>query len=167
MDDAATRGLVRVSRGVAAYLNGRFREALVECQAGLADLRRYAGTVWETVTGQRFVVASLFHLGRFAELAELVPPLLTQADAKGNLYASTYFRSTYGTAAWLCRDQVTVAREQLAVARDQWRASGTQLPHCWMLLGEASSPLRRGNRRLCTTRARMAAHAAAQFFASA
>lgn len=137
VDDAATRGLVRVSRGVAAYLNGRFREALVECQAGLADLRRYAGTVWETVTGQRFVVASLFHLGRFAELAELVPPLLTQADAKGNLYASTYFRSTYGNAAWLCRDQVTVAREHLAVARDQWRASGTQLPHCWMLLGEA------------------------------
>lgn len=136
VDDPITRGLVRVSRGVAAYLSGGFSEALVECQAGLSDLRRYSGTVWESVTAQRFVVASLFHLGRVAELAELVPPLLAEAEVKGNLYASTFFRSTYSNAAWLRADEVDGAREQLRVARTQWLASGTQLAHCWMLLGE-------------------------------
>lgn len=136
VDDPAARGLASVSRGVAAYLNGRFGEALIECQAGLGGLRRCSGTVWESVTAQRFVVASLFHLGRLGELAERVPPLLAEADAKGNLYASTYFRTTYSNAAWLRDDLVESAREQLRVARTEWRASGTQLPHCWMLLGE-------------------------------
>jgi hypothetical protein len=130
-------GFVRVSRGVAAYLNGRFDEALTSCEQGVAILSRHSGTVWETVTAQRFMIASLFQLGRLRVLAELVPPLLAEAIGKGNLYASTYFRSSYSTTAWLAHDDVAVASDQLSRARAGWTAAGVQLPHSWMLIGQA------------------------------
>ncbi|HEY4157872.1 MAG TPA: AAA family ATPase [Polyangiaceae bacterium] len=144
VDDPAAAALVRVSRGVAAYLNGRFAEAIVECQAGVSTLSRYSGTVWETVTAQRFVIASLFHLGRLATLTALVPPLLAEAEARGNLYASTYFRTSYSNSAWLARNRVDEAREQLRTARAEWTAPGVQLPHGWMLVGEAHLALYTG-----------------------
>lgn len=144
VDDKTATGLVRVSRGVAAYLNGRFDEALVECQLGVDQLRRFAGTVWETVTAQRFIIASLFHLGRLRSLVDLVPPLLAEATAKGNLYASTFFKTTYSNAAWLVTDQLALAREHLAAGRDEWKAPGVQIPHCWMLVGDANLALYTG-----------------------
>ncbi len=144
VNDAAAAGLVRVSRGVAAYLTGRFNDALVHCQAGVATLRRLTGTVWETVTAQRFIVASLFHLGRLRELAELVPALVIEAESKGNLYASTGFRTTYSNAAWLTGDHVAQASEHLKAARGEWQAPGVQLPHCWMFVGETHLALYAG-----------------------
>ncbi len=147
VDDPVAAGLVRVSRGVAAYLNGRFDEALTACQQAVTILSRHSGTVWETVTAQRFTVASLFHLGRLGTLAELVPPLLATAVAKGNLYASTYFRTSYSILAWLVRDDVELAREQLTRAQSEWTAPGVQLPHCWMLVGQTHLALYTGETR--------------------
>ena len=146
VDDKTATGLVRVSRGVAAYLNGRFDEALVECQAGVDQLRRFGGTMWETVTAQRFIIASLFHLGRLRALATLVPPLLAETEAKGNLYASTFFKTTYSNAAWLVSDQASLAREHLEQGRAEWQAPGVQLSHCWMLVGEANLALYAGEK---------------------
>jgi eukaryotic-like serine/threonine-protein kinase len=146
VDDKTAAGLVRVSRGVAAYLNGRLDEALVECQAGVDQLRRYVGTVWETVTAQRFIIASMFHLGRLRALASMVPPLLAETEAKGNLYASTFFKTTYSNVAWLVTDQVALARERLEAGRAEWTAPGVQLSHCWMLVGDANLALYTGER---------------------
>lgn len=146
VDDKTATGLVRVSRGVAAYLNGRFDEALVDCQAGVDQLRRFAGTMWETVTAQRFIIASLFHLGRLRALSTLVPPLLAETEAKGNLYASTFFKTTYSNAAWLVTDQVSLAREHLEQGRAEWTAPGVQLSHCWMLVGDANLALYTGEK---------------------
>jgi hypothetical protein len=79
----------------------------------------------------------LFQLGRFARLAALVPPLLAETDAKGNRYATTFFRTTYSNAAWLVSGNVATAREQLERARREWTAPGVQLPHAWMFVSEA------------------------------
>ncbi|HEY8943924.1 MAG TPA: hypothetical protein VIM73_06675, partial [Polyangiaceae bacterium] len=136
VDDLASSGLVRVSQGVAAYLRGRFDEALTHCERAVGTLSRCSGTVWETVTAHRFIIASLFHLGRFGRLAEVVPPLLSEAEGKGNLYASMYFRTMYSNAAWLVRDDSTTAHEQLVRARKEWQADGTQLTHVWMFIAE-------------------------------
>jgi hypothetical protein len=63
---------------------------------------------------------------------------LAEAEAKGNLYASVFFRTTYANSAWLLHDDVGTAREQLSIAATEWRAQGTQLPHCWLLVGHAN-----------------------------
>jgi hypothetical protein len=135
-DDNAV-GLAQLSRGIAAYLQGRIGASLSYCEEAVDVLRqRCVGAVWETVTAQRFMIASLFSLGRFGDLANLVPPFVAEAEIQGNLYAASYFRTSYSNTAWLVRDDAVEAARQLARAKEEWTATGTQLPHCWLLVGQ-------------------------------
>jgi hypothetical protein len=137
MDDDNAIALAQLSRGIAAYLQGKVGASLAHCEGAVKVLsQRCVGAVWETVTAQRFMIASLFTLGRFRDLADLVPPFVAEAEIQGNLYAASYFRTSYSNAAWLVRDDVAEAERQLARAREDWTASGTQLPHCWLLVGQ-------------------------------
>ncbi|HEX3776766.1 MAG TPA: protein kinase [Polyangiaceae bacterium] len=137
MDDDNASALAHVSRGVAAYLQGKISASLAHCEEAVRILsQRCVGAVWETVTAQRFMIASLFALGRFRDLAELVPPFVAEAEIQGNLYAASYFRTSYSNTAWLVRDDTVEASRQLSRAREEWTAKGTQLPHCWLLVGQ-------------------------------
>jgi len=138
VDDDNAIALAQVSRGVAAYLQGNISASLRHCEEAVRILsQRCVGAVWETVTAQRFMIASLFALGRFRDLAELVPPFVAEAEIQGNLYAVSYFRTSYSNTAWLVRDDTAEAARQLARAREEWTATGTQLPHCWLLVGQS------------------------------
>ncbi len=138
MDDDNAIALAQVSRGVAAYLQGNISASLGHCEEAVRILsQRCVGAVWETVTAQRFMIASLFALGRFRDLAELVPPFVAEAEIQGNLYAASYFRTSYSNTAWLVRDDTAEAARQLERAREEWTATGTQLPHCWLLVGQS------------------------------
>lgn len=122
-------GLLSLARGVAAYLHCDTEEAVTHCSSAVETLTtRCAGAIWERVTAQRFLIASLFHAGEFARLNLTVPPLLAEAEATANLYARQFFRSGYSIASWLVRDEVAEARRQLALARDEWRSVNYQLP---------------------------------------
>ncbi|HWZ92854.1 MAG TPA: AAA family ATPase, partial [Polyangiaceae bacterium] len=102
MDDDNAIALAQLSRGIAAYLQGKVATSLSHCEEAVSILsQRCVGAVWETVTAQRFVIASLFSLGRFRNLAELVPPFVTEAEIQGNLYAASYFRTSFSNTAWL------------------------------------------------------------------
>jgi hypothetical protein len=137
MDDDNAIALAQLSRGIAEYLQGKVGASLAHCEDAVKVLsQRCAGAVWETVTAQRFMIASLFSLGRFRDLADLVPPFVAEAEIQGNLYAASYFRTSYSNAAWLVRDDVVEAERQLQRAREEWTAAGTQLPHCWLLVGQ-------------------------------
>jgi hypothetical protein len=138
IDDPTVRGLVPLTRGIAAYLQGELGESLKLCQQATTLLtRRGVGAIWETITAHRFVVAALFYLGEFRRLSEQIPKLLADGEDRGNLYATSFFRSTYSNTAWLVHDDVAQAREQLRRARSEWKADGFLLPHCWLLVGEA------------------------------
>jgi hypothetical protein len=50
----------------------------------------------------------------------------------------SYFRTSYSNTAWLVRDEAAEAARQLERAREEWTASGTQLPHCWLLVGQCN-----------------------------
>ena len=144
-DDVAI-AFLSVARGLAAYLQGRLDQAAQQLQ-GAIDLmaRRGAGTVLETVTAQRFLVASLFFLGRFERLRKLVPPLLADAEGSGNVYATMCFRTGYSTAVWLAGNDVREARRQLQRAREEWEGVGYQLAHVNMLIGETHLDLYTGD----------------------
>ena len=130
--------LLRVAHGVAAYLEGRNESALGELSGALDVLERQCpGAVWERVTAQRFTIASLFWLGRLKELGKVVPPLLAEADGTGNLYATMCFRTAYSWAAWLATDDVAEALRQVECASSEWQASGYQLSHCNVLIGQS------------------------------
>jgi hypothetical protein len=145
-DDPAAVSLLYLARGISAYLQGRSNDSLKECEEALALLStRCAGAVWETMSAQRFVIASLFFLGKFRRLAAFVPPLLAEAEGTGNLYATTCFRSAYGSVAWLTKDAVQDARHQLDRARHEWRDTGFHLAHYNLLIGDCYVDLYTGD----------------------
>jgi hypothetical protein len=139
VDSDNATALAQLSRGIAAYLQGRVGASLAYCEEAVGVLsQRCVGAVWETVTAQRFMIASLFALGRFRDLANLVPPFVAEAEIQGNLYAASYFRTSYSNTAWLVGDDTAEAARQLARAQEEWTAAGTQLPHCWLLVGQSN-----------------------------
>lgn len=130
-------GLVSLARGVSAYLHCETKEAVIHCGSAVDTLTtRCAGAIWERVTAQRFLIASLFHAGEFARLNAIVPPLLAEAEVTANLYARQFFRSGYSIAAWLVRDEVDEARRQLALAGEEWRSATYQLPEYNRLISQ-------------------------------
>ena len=138
--------LLAVARGVAAYLQGRLEEARSSLDGVIESLaRRGAFAVLETLTAQRFLIASLFFLGRLKRLGELVPPLLADAEGTGNLYASMVYRTGYGAAVWLARNDVREATRQLQRAREEWAEEGFQMAHFNMLVGETYLDLYSGD----------------------
>ncbi len=123
-DDAAL-ALLSLARGIAAYLQGRVASALTNCEEALRLLsERGVGAVWETLSAQRFAIASLFFLGQLRRLGEFVAPALTAAEETRNLYATMCFRSGYSTVTWLARDRVDEARRQIDRGRDEWQGAG-------------------------------------------
>lgn len=144
--DPASIGLVCLSRGIVEYLQENLASALARCEEALRIFTtRCTGAIWETVTARRFVIASLFFLGRFRRLAELVPPLLAECEDTGNIYATMCFRTAYSWPAWLVHDDVAGARKQLERARSEWKSTGFQLSHCNLLIGEVHVDLYEGD----------------------
>jgi hypothetical protein len=153
--DEMALALLAVARGVAAYLQGRLEEACVSLDGVIESLaRRGAGAVLETLTAQRFLIASLFFLGRLKRLGELVPPLLADAEGTGNIYATLVYRTGYGAAVWLARNDVREASRQLQRARDEWGGGGFQLSHLNMLIGETYLDLYTGDEERALARLR-------------
>jgi serine/threonine protein kinase len=139
-------GLLSLARGVAAYLHCDTEEAVVHCSSAVETLTtRCAGAIWERVTAQRFLIASLFHAGQLARLDSIVRPLLAEAEATANLYARQFFRSGYSIASWLVRDEVDEARRQLALAADEWRSPSYQLPEYNRLISQTYIDLYAGD----------------------
>lgn len=130
-------GLLHLARGIAAYLQGRHEAALEQCELALNWFREYgAGAVWEIMSAQRFVIASLFFLGRLGRLGAFVPPLLAAVEESGNRYATTCFRSAYSTVAWLTRGETAEAARQLGRARVDCAGRDFDLSHFNLLVGE-------------------------------
>jgi hypothetical protein len=82
------------------------------------------------------MIASLFFLGRLRQLNEVVPPLLADAEARGNLYATMSFRTAYAWVGPLARGDIDEARHQLQLARREWQATVFQLSHWNIIVGE-------------------------------
>jgi tetratricopeptide (TPR) repeat protein len=126
-----------MARGLAGYLQGRLTPALADLEKALDILsKRCPGAVWEIVTTRRFFVASLFFLGHWRRLSEVVPGFLAEAEGTGNLYASMCYRTAYSWATWIVRDAVSEGRRELDRAREEWKAERFQLCHCNILIGE-------------------------------
>jgi hypothetical protein len=80
-------GLVSLGNGVAAYLQGRWRDGLVHCEAGESVFReRCVGTYWEINTARAFGLYCRMYLGEFRELVARCPSTVREAQERGDLY---------------------------------------------------------------------------------
>jgi hypothetical protein len=144
MSDATTDPFVHGAVGVARFLRGDWAAARELTQASAALHRRNPVGSWDLATMKFWDLAAATQLGELADLVREVPEAARDADERGDLFASIYFRSLRSTWAWLAPDHPTVAREQLRIAERHLLARGYLMPHYYLTLATSELDLYEG-----------------------
>jgi eukaryotic-like serine/threonine-protein kinase len=150
VQDETVHSFLGLTKGVVAYLEGRLEEAQAHLEEVLTvRTKLFVSGMWEMVTAHRFLIATLFYLGRVRRLSAVLPSLMAEAEVNGNIYAGISARCAYATLSWLARDQVLEARQQVARTRSEWKGGGS-LTECSLLFSEVMCDLyeREGERAL-------------------
>ncbi|MDB4985493.1 MAG: hypothetical protein JWN04_671, partial [Myxococcaceae bacterium] len=130
--------------GVARLLRGDWSEARRLTQESQRIHRTSPVGAWDVATMVFWDLQAAAQLGEVADLTRQIPEALRDADSRGDLFASTYFRTLRSTWAWLAPDQPATARSELAIAERNWPAHGYQLPHYYMTLAQAEVDMYEG-----------------------
>ncbi|WP_159396694.1 serine/threonine-protein kinase PknK [Sorangium cellulosum] len=116
--------LVAVNKGmlgVVESLSGRWAEGLALCREAEDLLRaRCAGVAWELGTVSRFMMVAHYHRGELDALARLAAPRCADADARGDLYAASFFRVGLTYIVLLAADRPDAARDEVLGAMARW-----------------------------------------------
>ena len=130
VDDPYALAMVTLARGVAAYLEGRWRAAKENCDRAETIFRdRCTGVAWEIDTANAFALWGLSHLGEVAELSRRWPILLTQVRDRGDLYAAMNLSSYLMSVVRLAADDPVAARAELGATMAQWSRQGYHVQH--------------------------------------
>ncbi|WP_437318439.1 serine/threonine-protein kinase [Sorangium sp. So ce385] len=107
--------------GVVECLSGRWAEGLALCREAEDLLRaRCAGVAWELGTSSRFMMVAHYHRGELDALARLAAPRIADADARGDLYAASFFRVGLTYIVPLAADRPDAARDEVLGAMARW-----------------------------------------------
>jgi hypothetical protein len=146
-------GFAHATSGVALYLNGKFKESLVELRAAGETWREHCvGVTWELDTVEAFAMMCLAQLGAMAELSREAPRALRAALDRGDVYATVTLRIGYANVHWLMEDKPGEARDQIDRAMAQWSQLGFHLEHYYELLSRTNVDLYQGRGREAAAR---------------
>ncbi|WP_437578511.1 serine/threonine-protein kinase [Sorangium sp. So ce887] len=114
-------GVNKCMLGVVECLSGRWAEGLALCREAEELLRaRCAGVAWELGTTSRFMMVAHYHRGELDALARLAAPRIADADARGDLYAASFFRVGLTYIVPLAADRPDAARDEVLGAMARW-----------------------------------------------
>lgn len=106
--------------GCAIYLDNDWPATLRAAEEAEHLLRSYAQAGgWETDTARLFKCFALLHLGKLEHLARLIPIYTSEAERRGDLYASVNVRSRL-VMPWLAADDPDGAQDDLDEALAAW-----------------------------------------------
>ena len=118
--------------GFAALVQGRNREAVELSERGIAILgTNTAGFTWEARAARMNIAWALFPLGEIRRLSSHVRQALREADDRGDLAASTVYRTGLLNAVWLCTGDSEAARAVATEAARGWTQRGYHNQHYW------------------------------------
>ncbi len=138
--------MVRATAGVAAYLEGRFADAITETEAGARQLRaECVGVTWERDTAVIVAAWARAYQGRLRELASALPPLLAEAEDLGDLYLATSLTTGTLVMVPLARGDAASARAAATEAMRRWTHRGFLHQHWDDLLGQGEIDLYEGD----------------------
>lgn len=139
IDSLHAMGIAAAATGIASYLQGQWKSAREWCDRAEPILSELCiGTGWELATAQLFGVHAAFYLGDLQALASRVPMLLSDAETRDDMFASTTMRLGYANLAWLVRGDEDAAVKHIRDAASKWTRTRFGLVGFAGLLAEAN-----------------------------
>jgi hypothetical protein len=126
---------------------GRWRDS-VQFARESQDLSRLASEVtWDLAIMTWWEITSAAFAGFMHELTALVPRALSEAEARGDVFAATSLRTHRCCWAWLGLDRPALADHHVAIAEREWTPNGYQFQHWHMAYSRSDVDLYRGTPR--------------------
>jgi serine/threonine protein kinase len=139
------RGLVALSRGIAAALAGDWPEGRARCDEAEGIFRASCtGVVWELDTAHRFALWPLMFMGDVPEMNRRLAVLLKEAQERDDLYALTNLGLVLRTFTRLAADEPERARDELGQVMALWSQQGFHVQHMNRLHDEVQIDLYQG-----------------------
>lgn len=145
IDEKYTNALFRGSAGVAAFLEGRWKQARDLCDEALVLLDGQVGAVWERNTMELYGALARAYLGEVKEMRRLLALKIDEATRRGDLYAATSLLTGPGPFCWLASDEPQALREQAREALERWSRHGFHVQHFLALFGRTQTDLYLGD----------------------
>lgn len=139
------QGLTTLVRGVIAFQNGQWSDAYARlANASVIFRERCTGVAWERDTCDFFSLATLFYLGDFKQLQQVVPHLMLDADGRGDLYAGSNVRLSTINSMWLSIGQPELAKLHADLANSRWSHYGYLAHSYYYFVAEVNRLLYQG-----------------------
>jgi eukaryotic-like serine/threonine-protein kinase len=140
--------MATMSRGVAAYFHGAWKEGHAVCDRAIEVFRnRCTGVTWELDTASAFAFWSLWFRGELAEMIRRFPILVKEAHERGDRLAEANYTTFGGPFVWLAADDPEGAREALTSVMGAWSRQDFHVQHFTTLTASAQIELYRGDGR--------------------
>jgi tetratricopeptide (TPR) repeat protein len=146
IDQPHALGMATMSRGVAAYFHGAWKEGRDVCDQAIDVFRnRCTGVTWELDTASAFAFWSLWFMGELAEMTRRFPILVKEAHERGDRLAEANYTTFGGPFVWLAADDPEGARQALANVMGDWSKQDFHVQHFTTLTASAQIELYRGD----------------------
>ncbi len=143
---AYPRGLLALSRGIAAFHLGRWQECQNHIQRSEEILRtECVGASYEITIGRAFCLVAMTQTGQLRRLEKQADAYLRDAGERDNLWADTALRAGPQNLRWLVADNVEQATTELIRVGKRWPEGGFALQRWWTFLAKVHIDLYRGD----------------------
>ena len=132
IDTPYARAFADEAEGVAAALQGRFRDGAECLERAEREFADCTGVPWELNTARLFALRCRQFLGDMRVMAERFPILLRDAEERGDRYFATNV-VLFSHYVYLMDDQPARASEQIENAIRGWSHAGFHVQHIWHL----------------------------------
>jgi serine/threonine protein kinase len=148
VDHPYVHAIVAACSGLAAYLEGRWKDAVAGMDHAEQLYReRCTGVAWELDSVHAYFVWALARMGQVAELGRRLPMLLREARERRDLFAIANLSTYATTMVRLADDDPDGAARESRGAMAQWSRGGFHLQHRYAVLGNTYIELYGGGGR--------------------
>ena len=145
--DPLTIAQARTAGGIAAFFEGRFPDAraiLARSESEIRERTSGAGMAFALANVNLYSLGALLHCGELNELARRLPPLLADAEERGDRYALVHMRSSIAAYVRLTKADPDGARREAREALAQGTQARVQMPTFFDVLAQAQIDLYEG-----------------------
>ncbi|HEX8411722.1 MAG TPA: protein kinase [Thermoanaerobaculia bacterium] len=151
IDTPYARAFADEAEGVAAALQGRWRDGAECLERAERAFEHCTGVIWELNTARLFGLRCRQFLGDMRVMAERFPILLRDAEDRGDRYFATNV-VLFSHYVYLVEDDPAKASEQIENAIRGWSHAGFHVQHMWHLRAGIEIALYEGRGMLAWTK---------------